>query len=117
VARSGDWDSLALRLDEILSAAGGEDPFSEALKLLVGKLLHEQEQQPANRGAKPGFLPADAGSRVAALNALLSRARQPWPPRASCGRMCASALAGHPGDGGRDGALRVWALALRRALG
>lgn len=79
VARSGDWDSLALRLDEILSAAGGEDPFSEALKLLVGKLLHEQEQQPANRGAKPGFLPADAGSRVAALNALLSRARQRWP--------------------------------------
>jgi type I restriction enzyme M protein len=40
--RAGDWHSVALRLDEIISAHSGEDPFEEALKLLVAKLAHER---------------------------------------------------------------------------
>ena len=39
--RPGDWESAAVRLDEIISAHSGEDPFEEALKLLVAKLAHE----------------------------------------------------------------------------
>jgi type I restriction enzyme M protein len=40
--RAGDWQSVAVRLDEIISAASGEDAFEEALKLLVAKLAHER---------------------------------------------------------------------------
>ncbi len=40
--RAGDWHSVALRLDEIISASSGEDAFEEALKLLVAKLAHER---------------------------------------------------------------------------
>lgn len=68
VARPGDWDSLALRLDEILSAASGEDPFGEALKLLVGKLTHEQLET----GTR--FLGAQSQSLAAQLDALLEQA-------------------------------------------
>ncbi len=32
--RAGDWSSVAVRLDEIISAHSGEDPFEEALTLL-----------------------------------------------------------------------------------
>lgn len=39
--RPGDWESIAMRLDEIISAHSGEDPFEEALKLLVARLAHE----------------------------------------------------------------------------
>lgn len=39
--RPGDWESAAIRLDEIISAHSGEDSFEEALKLLVAKLTHE----------------------------------------------------------------------------
>ena len=39
--RPGDWESAAVRVDEIISAHSGEDPFEEALKLLVAKLAHE----------------------------------------------------------------------------
>ena len=41
--RHSDWESAALRLDEIICAHSGEDPFEEALKLLVAKLMHETD--------------------------------------------------------------------------
>lgn len=72
-ARPGDWDSLALRLDEIISAASGEDPLREALKLLVAKLVHEAE------GAPEPFLPTTAGNPTDSLDALLQRAEIRWP--------------------------------------
>jgi type I restriction enzyme M protein len=40
--RAGDWQSIAVRLDEIICAHSGEDAFEEALKLLVAKLAHER---------------------------------------------------------------------------
>lgn len=40
--RADDWQSVAVRLDEIISAHSGEDAFEEALKLLVAKLAHER---------------------------------------------------------------------------
>lgn len=62
--RPGDWDSVALRLDEIISAHSGEDPFEEALKLLVAKLAQE----------------ADGGAFAAPeLDRLLGRAKERWP--------------------------------------
>jgi hypothetical protein len=41
--RHSDWESAAHRLDEIICAHSGEDPFEEALKLLVAKLAHEMD--------------------------------------------------------------------------
>lgn len=73
MARPGDWDSLALRLDEIISAASGEDPFREALKLLVAKLVHEAE------GTHAAFLQAADQDPTEALDALLQRAELRWP--------------------------------------
>jgi type I restriction enzyme M protein len=52
--RPGDWQSVAVRLDEIISAASGEDAFEEAFKLLVAKLAHERG------GFDQGFLDDEA---------------------------------------------------------
>lgn len=73
VARPGDWDSLSLRLDEIISAASGEDPFLEALKLLLGKIVSEEDAV-----GKP-FLRRHPQGPAAELDGLLQRAACRWP--------------------------------------
>ncbi len=65
----GDWQSIAFRLDEIISAHSGEDPFEEALKLLVGKLVHEAT-------GKGEFI--GRASRARELNRLLGAASERW---------------------------------------
>lgn len=72
--RPGDWDSVASRLDEIISAHSGEDPFEEALKLLVAKLAHEVACPADERFPGPG----DEDATVAHVNRLLGVAAARW---------------------------------------
>ena len=71
--RHGDWESAALRLDEIICAHSGEDPFEEALKLLVAKLVHEMD------AAEAAFLARhrDDGA-VREVDRLLRAAGERW---------------------------------------
>ena len=71
--RHGDWESAALRLDEIICAHSGEDAFEEALKLLVAKLAHERD------GARAAFLARQRDDRaVCEVNRLLRAAGERW---------------------------------------
>jgi len=71
--RHGDWESAALRLDEIICAHSGEDPFEEALKLLVAKLMHETD------AARPVFLARHRDdAAVGEVNRLLQAAAEKW---------------------------------------
>jgi type I restriction enzyme M protein len=72
--RAGDWSSVAVRLDEIISASSGEDPFEEALTLLVARLAYEITE-PARRG--------DFASRV---DSLVAAAARRWPGIIESGR-------------------------------
>ncbi|MBN2197174.1 MAG: N-6 DNA methylase [Polyangiaceae bacterium] len=73
VLRPGDWASVAARLDEILSAHSGEDPFDEAYKLFVAKLAQE-----AGEGGT--FLRGSVGRALpAALDRWLTTAAARWP--------------------------------------
>ena len=70
----GDWESAALRLDEIICAHSGEDPFEEALQLLVAKLMHE------SGGAASPFISHDSDCGPASrVNRLLRAAEERWP--------------------------------------
>ena len=71
--RPGDWESVARRLDEIISAQTGEDPFWEARTLLVAKLAHEAHGAP-----DATFLSAST-SVVSQMQDLLQQARARWP--------------------------------------
>lgn len=66
--RPGEWESVAVRLDEIISAHSGEDPFDEALTLLVARLAHEVTA-PRRRFA----------ASAAEVDALVEAARARWP--------------------------------------
>ena len=71
--RHGDWESAALRLDEIICAHSGEDAFEEALKLLVAKLAHERD------AARAAFLARQRDDRaVCEVNRLLRAAGERW---------------------------------------
>ena len=70
--RAGDWSSVAVRLDEIISAHTGGDPFEEALTLLVARLAFE-------RGAGRGRFVADARTAAARIDALVAAAARRWP--------------------------------------
>jgi len=73
--RPGDWESVALRVDEIISAHSGEDSFEEALKLLVAKLAHERAG-----GHAAAFLSRHRGDRaVREVDRLLRTAGELWP--------------------------------------
>ncbi len=78
---AGDWQALALRLDELITAHSGEDSFQEAWKLLVARLVH------ADTSGSRGFL-ADTDRPAAEVSALLDQARNRWPgllePDAAC---------------------------------
>jgi type I restriction enzyme M protein len=71
--RHGDWESAAFRLDEIICAHSGEDPFEEALKLLVAKLAHEMDAARAAFLARQG----DEGA-IAEVNRLMRVAGERW---------------------------------------
>ena len=65
---------MAVRLDEIISAHSGEDPFEEVLKLLVAKLAHEVID--GNRGS---FLAGhQAEDAIPQVNRLLRLAGDHW---------------------------------------
>lgn len=83
--RAGDWEAVATRLDEIISAHSGEDPFEEALKLLVAKLTAETLSGDRTRR----FLDVrDSPDPVSAVDSLLGLASERWggvlEPGASC---------------------------------
>jgi type I restriction enzyme M protein len=91
-AAPGDWVGLAARLDELIRTHSGEDPFEEAWKLLVARLVFELE------GSASPFLGAPPEEPSRELAALLGRAGRRWP----------RLLDGH-------GASRLGAAELRRA--
>jgi type I restriction enzyme M protein len=72
--RPGDWETIATRLDEILSAHTGEDPFEESLKLLVAKLAHEATARPGSRF----LLDVDSSQLIGETNRLLGIASDRW---------------------------------------
>lgn len=69
--RAGDWSSVAVRLDEIISAHSGQDPFEEALTLLVARFAYE-------RGGRRGPFLEDARTAVARIDALVAAAARRW---------------------------------------
>jgi type I restriction enzyme M protein len=69
--RHGDWESAAMRLDEIICAHSGEDPFEEALKLLVAKLVHEVDS------VEEAFL-LNSEAAITQVNRLLDGASRRW---------------------------------------
>lgn len=73
--RPGDWESVAGRLDEIISAHSGEDPFEEALKLLVAKLADE-----VHGGEDAAFLAHchDEEAALRQVNRLMGLAGERW---------------------------------------
>jgi type I restriction enzyme M protein len=72
--RPGEWESVAFRLDEIISAHSGEDPFEEALKLLVASLALE-----ANGGETGSFLAHHhEQNAVREVNRLIGLAGEQW---------------------------------------
>ena len=85
--RPGDWESVATRLDEIISAHSGEDPFEEALKLLVARLAHEVDS------GSTAFLTQIADdATVREVNRLLGLAGERWRGILEPG--CATGLSG-----------------------
>lgn len=70
--RAGDWSSVAVRLDEIISAHTGQDPFEEALTLLVARLAYE-------RGGRRGPFIKEARTAAARIDALVTAAARRWP--------------------------------------
>jgi len=72
--RAGDWDTIAVRLDEIISAHSGEDPFEESLKLLVACL----SSQVLPRSRRPFLAEESPDAAPEAVNRLLALASERW---------------------------------------
>jgi type I restriction enzyme M protein len=97
-----DWTSIATRLDEIISAHSGEEPFEEALKLLIARVEYEA----AHRRVTGWLDDIPAGAAPDAVSTMLTRARARWPgvldADACCRlaepelRRCAEVLEGSP---------------------
>jgi type I restriction enzyme M protein len=82
--RAGDWQSVASRLDEIICAHSGEDPFEESLKLLVAKLAHEASGAPVG-----SFLQGvDAAEAQVEVGSLVAKAGETWPGILEPGQEC-----------------------------
>lgn len=62
----GDWGSLIRRLDELIRAGSGADPFDEIHKLIIARILDEQQHG--------GLLLSGE-----TLDAMLTQARVLWP--------------------------------------
>lgn len=78
IFKPGDWESIAYRLDEIISAHSGEDPFEEALKLLVARLEFETSLR-AYDSAQTLLLNDSLCSSRDELNRMLCSASARWP--------------------------------------
>jgi len=80
--RAGDWESVFGRLQELVMANSGEDPFEEIFKLLVAKLFAEVRAPESSP-----FTAAEPPQTADAVNRLLALASQHWrgildgPPR------------------------------------
>jgi type I restriction enzyme M protein len=72
--KAGDFESLFLRLEELVLANSGEDEFEEVFKLLVAKLWDEQTGKPAAFRAH-----RDSKETFEAIRALLRGAENQWP--------------------------------------
>ena len=70
----GDWESIFLRLEELVMANSGEDSFNEIFKILIAKLF--TELQP-NRGFSftTSSSPSDTHKNI---NAILAVAADCW---------------------------------------
>jgi len=68
----GDWESIFGRLQELVVANSGEDPFEEILKLLVAKMFDEAE------GGERFTEHETAEATASAVNSLLAGAAVLW---------------------------------------
>ena len=72
--RTGDLESIFLRLEELVLANSGEDEFEEIYKLVVAKLWDEK------RGGEPRFKPlVQDRETYEQLTRLLEEADRAWP--------------------------------------
>lgn len=69
-----NWESVFGRLEELVMANSGEDPFSEIFKLLIAKMA--QESSPINSDSIAGSTAAES---VANVNHWLAVAERRWP--------------------------------------
>ena len=73
-SKVGDFESIFLRLEELVLANSGEDEFEEVFKLLVAKLWDEQT------GKAPAFRPyRESKQTYEAIRGLLQAAEKAWP--------------------------------------
>ena len=72
--RVGDWESLFLRMEELVLANSGQDEFEEIYKLVIAKLWDERCGKP-NRFKSCG----SEAETFQAIGALLSEAESAWP--------------------------------------
>lgn len=69
-----DWESIFGRLEEIVMANSGEDPFSEIFKLILAGIAHESVMN--GHSALSGSTPSES---VENLNFWLATAERKWP--------------------------------------
>lgn len=74
VMRAGDWETIFGRLEELVLANSGEDPFEEIFKLLVVKLW--SEMQPDD--SRPFSVRSSTTETAANFNHLLAVAAKRW---------------------------------------
>ena len=72
--RTGDLESLFLRLEELVLANSGKDEFEEIYKLLIAKLWDERSGRPARFRVH-----GDEGATAEAVRSLLREAGKAWP--------------------------------------
>ncbi len=72
--RIGDWISVARRLEELIAAGTGEDPFEVSLQLVLAKLADERFHNDARFAAG-----SDSATTRQRILELLAEARQRWP--------------------------------------
>ena len=68
----GDWESVFLRLEELVLANPGQDAFEEIFKLLIAKLWDERN------GGSEFEVRATAAETAKCLNRLLALANSQW---------------------------------------
>ncbi|MCB9746131.1 MAG: N-6 DNA methylase [Alphaproteobacteria bacterium] len=79
--KEGDWPSVVGRLEELVRAGSGADPFEAILRLVLARLADERA---VAEGRAPRFTSAQAPAALQAqLDALLTEATQRWslPPQ------------------------------------
>ena len=69
----GNWQSVFVRLEELVLANSGEDEFQEVFKLLVAKLYQESFEPDTP------LRTANSASTVSRVEEILGRANRKWP--------------------------------------